>query len=268
MSNKNESFGRTVFVVVALCFVCALIVSSAAVFLKPMQEQNMKLDKQKNILKAAGYDANPSDGKKNVKDMTSDEVFDTFAKVIDVKIVNLATGEYNTDLDPDVYDESKAMFDVAASFMAKPNDAAVQRVANNMSVYLAKNEQGSVDALILSLRGKGLWDQMYAFIALENDLNTIQSLIYYKQKETAGLGAEVQNVNWQKLWTGKKVYDASGNVAIEVTKLTDVARSDYGVDALSGATLTGNGVTGTMKFWFGEQGYKPYLLARRQEGLN
>ena len=52
-----------------------------------------------------------------------------------------------------------------------------------------------------------------------------------------------------------------------MSKLPSIAASDYGVDALSGATITSNGVTGSLQFWFGDQGYKPYVLARRAEGV-
>ena len=73
-------------------------------------------------------------------------------------------------------------------------------------VYLVKNDQGAVDFVIFPINGKGLWSEMFAFVTLEKDLNTVVTLVYYQQGETAGLGAEVQNPKWQKLWVGKKKY--------------------------------------------------------------
>ena len=75
------------------------------------------------------------------------------------------------------------------------------------------------------------------------------------------------NPDWQAKWQGKKIYDSSGNVAFEVTKDMNYAATEFGVDALSGATLTSNGVTESIHFWFGDEGFKPYILAHRQEGL-
>ena len=112
---------------------------------------------------------------------------------------------------------------------------------------------------------------MFAFLAVEPDLNTIRSLVYYSftgSGETPGLGGEVQNPQWIAKWTGKKLYDDNGDLAISVTKNPTVAASPYGVDALSGATLTSNGVQHSLTFWLGEEGFARFIEKARNGGLS
>ena len=79
---------------------------------------------------------------------------------------------------------------------------------------------------------------MYAFLAVSPDGNTVKGLVYYDHKETPGLGAEIQNPNWQASWAGKQLFDSKGDIAIKVVKGGDQRNNVHGVDALSGATLT------------------------------
>ena len=86
---------------------------------------------------------------------------------------------------------------------------------------------------------------------------TVRGLTYYKHGETPGLGGEVDNQLWKAKWPGKEVYDSDWNVKVEVTK--SVTDDTCQVDALSGATLTSNGVTNMLRFWLGSKGFGPYL---------
>ena len=101
--------------------------------------------------------------------------------------------------------------------------------------------------------------------ALGSDLNTIKGFGYYAQGETPGLGGEVDNPNWKSQWVGKKIYDESENVEFKVAK--GQASGNYQVDGLSGATITGNGVSSSIKYWFGEHGYKTLLENLKSGGM-
>ncbi len=249
MANK-DSMSYTFFVAFALCIVCSVVVSTAAVNLKPMQEINKAMDFKRNILQAAGmYDASVS----------VDEQF----KNVQTKIVDLSTGKYSNDVDPDKYDQRKAAKD---SSMSTPLDPAVDsvktgRVEHYAEVYVAKTESGE-DVVILPVRGYGLWSTLYGFLALQSDLNTIVGLGFYEHGETPGLGGEVDNPLWKNKWKGKTLYDVDGKLAISVGKLIPAGSnpsSNNRVDGLSGATLTTNGVHNIMQFWLGEQGYGKFL---------
>lgn len=264
MASNKDSFGRTLFVVVGLCFVCSVFVSTAAVLLRPIQIENKLLDKQKYILEAAGLT------QANEAPMAKAEVLETYSKYVVAKLVDLKTGDW-VEGDADSFDADKASRDVANSFKPQNDVASVKRVANTAVVYVVNDEQGLPKTLILPIKGYGLWSTMYAFLAVETDLNTIQSLVYYSftgSGETPGLGGEVQNPQWMAKWHGKKLYDAQGNLAISVTKNPVVAASEHGVDALSGATLTGNGVQNSLEFWLGEEGFARFIEKVRNGGLS
>jgi Na+-transporting NADH:ubiquinone oxidoreductase subunit C len=245
VSAKKETLGRTVGVVVAVCLVCSIIVSSAAVGLRSLQNANALLDKQTNILEAAGL----------LKDAAGD-ITGTYENLVEEKFVELATGHYvERAIGYDMY--GKAARDPEQSIKPSPDTAGILRRANVASVYLIKDESGSVSRIVLPVHGSGLWNLMYGMLAIDNDGNTVRELVYYDQKETPGLGGEIQNPKWKALWDGKKLFK-NGEVAINVKK--GAAKDNpYSVDALSGATLTSNGVQNTLDYWLGENGFGPYL---------
>jgi len=93
---------------------------------------------------------------------------------------------------------------------------------------------------------------------LEGDGNTVAGLGFYEHAETPGLGGEVDNPNWKAQWTGKQVYNGDA-VALRLVKGGADRSDSYGVDALSGATLTSRGVDNLLKFWMSDAGFKPFL---------
>ena len=143
------------------------------------------------------------------------------------------------------------------SIKPQPDTAGILRRPNVASVYLISNPDGEVTRIVLPINGSGLWNLMYAMLAVDSDGNTVRELVYYDQQETPGLGGEVENPEWKAKWDGKKLYK-DGEVAIDVTKGAK-ASDPYEVDALSGATLTSNGVQNTLDYWLGENGFGPYL---------
>ncbi|QLE86416.1 MULTISPECIES: Na(+)-translocating NADH-quinone reductase subunit C [Shewanella] len=264
MASNKESFARTLFIVVGLCFVCSVAVSTAAVLLKPTQQENKLLDKQKYILEAAGL-IDTKAGK-----VTKDEIITAYDKYVEAKVVDLKSGDWVEGVDANTFDVEKAARTPATSFKPQNDIASVKRVANQGVIYLVKDDSGELATVIIPVKGYGLWSTMFAFLAVEADLNTIRSLVYYDftgAGETPGLGGEVQNPIWIAKWQGKKLYNAAGELAISVTKNPVVAASEHGVDALSGATLTGNGVQNSLEFWLGEEGFAPFIEKARNGGL-
>ena len=261
MASNKDSFGRTLFIVVGLCLVCSVLVSTAAVVLKPTQQENKLLDKQKYILEAASL-INTKEGKVSKQDIIS-----KYSQYVEARLVDLKTGEF-IEGDANAYDQRKASRDLSTSSVPEHDIASIKRVADKAVVYLVRDEQGKVSSVILPVHGYGLWSTMYAFLALDPDLNTIQSLVYYDQAETPGLGGEVENSKWKALWTGKQLFDAKGELAISVTKNPQVASTIHGVDALSGATLTSNGVQNSLVFWLGKEGFASFIAKARNGGLS
>ncbi|HAY80150.1 MAG TPA: Na(+)-translocating NADH-quinone reductase subunit C, partial [Planctomycetaceae bacterium] len=108
---------------------------------------------------------------------------------------------------------------------------------------------------------KGLWSTLYGFVAVERDasdkLNQIAGLTFYSHAKTPGLGGEVDNPAWKEKWQGKRVRNDGGEVQLAVIK--GVAKSEFEVDGLSGATITSNGVTNTIQYWMSDEGFGKFL---------
>lgn len=248
MSSK-DGIGKVIGVALALCVVCSVVVSTAAVLLKPAQEVNKTRDLKRNILQAAGlYDASQS----------VESQFET----ISTRVVDLRTGRFTDEVDPTSFDQRAASKDPKQS--AELDDAEdmakISRREYYSLVYLVESDMG-IDKIILPVRGYGLWSTLYGFVALESDANTIVGLGFYEHGETPGLGGEVDNPRWKAFWPGKQVYK-NDEVAIALTKGAvdpNSADADWKVDGLSGATLTSRGVTNLVRFWLGQDGFQPFL---------
>ncbi|MFW5500952.1 MULTISPECIES: Na(+)-translocating NADH-quinone reductase subunit C [unclassified Maridesulfovibrio] len=253
---SNDSTKKVFTVAFSLCLVCSLLVSTAAVGLKSIQEDNKVKERKENILKAAGiYN----------EDVSVDELY----KQIVPKVVDLATGEY-VETDAAAYDQRKAAKDPASS-VAIPSEkdlAGIGHRAKYASVYLLM-DGNKLKRVVLPLHGKGLWSTMYGFIALAPDFNTVKNFGFYEHAETPGLGGEVDNPNWKILWVDKKVYSESGDPVLDVIKgavSAEDPKAQYKVDGLAGATLTANGVENLVRYWLGEGGFAPYLKRLAAEG--
>ncbi len=243
----------------AVCVVCAVIVSSAAVALKEKQEINSALFRRENVLVAAGLVA-PGE------EVESEEVARRFNERIEAHVIDLETGEYVPGIDPLTFDQRKATTDPATSERAPRNPAQIQRLPNHALVYEVRDASGNLEMVVLPVEGKGLWSTLYGFLALRSDLQTIQGLTFYEHGETPGLGGEVDNPRWKALWEGRKAFDDSGDVQIAVVKgpAGPPMEDPFEVDGLSGATITSRGVTNLVQFWLGPQGFGPYLDRLRE----
>jgi len=243
----------------AVCAFCAIFVAGAAVSLKDRQEKNKVLDVQKKVLALAAL---MEEGEK----LSNEEIGRRFADNVVARAVKLETGSYAEEIDADNFDQRARSADPETSRRAPPNLAKVMRVPHHAVVFqVSENEQ--VKSLILPIHGKGLWSTLYGFLALEADSRTIQGIVFYEHGETPGLGGEVDNPRWKALWKGRKAFDDQWQPAIRVNKgMAGTPEEDpYRVDGLSGATITSRGVSHTMAFWLGENGFGPYLSAYRSE---
>ena len=205
---SNESTSKTILVAFILCIACSIIVSSAAVMLRPAQQANKLLDKQENILAAAGL-------------LAEDESVAELFKQVEKRVVDFKTGAYvSADFDVLGYDQRKAKNDNARNFKidAEKDIASLKRQAQLAEVYIVKSIDGDLKTLILPISGYGLWSTLYGFVALDSDLNTVVGLSFYDHGETPGLGGEVDNPKWKAQWQGKKMFNASGEVVAKLKK--------------------------------------------------
>ncbi|HEX9737203.1 MAG TPA: Na(+)-translocating NADH-quinone reductase subunit C [Thermoanaerobaculia bacterium] len=255
---QQHSVKYTLLFSAAVCGVCAVFVSAAAVTLADRQDANEVLEKRRNVLQAAGL---VKPGEK----LAAAEIETAFESV-EAVVIDLETGEELPDVDPTAFDQQKAKKDPAASHAPPENLSRIQRVPDRALVYKVKGDAGGVDMLVLPIEGYGLWGTLYGFLALGADTRTIEGITYYSHKETPGLGGEVDNPSWKALWPGRFAYDDDWQPKVEVVKgrAGKPEEDPYRVDGLSGATITSRGVTNMLRFWLGPQGFGPYLEKFRE----
>ena len=254
-----NSLKNTFIVATTVSLVCAVVIATAAVVLKPFQEKNVLRDKQRNILQAAGLyqpnlaiEAQYEKVEEIVYDFTSNQLlFDENSLSVDpLKMAALP-------------DQSVKLVD---------NDPAkIGSLENQTVIYLVRDSDNQVEKIVLPVRGAGLWSTLYGFLALERDGNTIAGIGFYQHGETPGLGGEVDNPKWKQQWIGKKLFaGGSDDLKLKVMKGMVAANDslkEHRIDGLAGASLTTRGVDNLVNFWLGEQGFAPLISVIRQGDL-
>ncbi|HDP93778.1 MAG TPA: Na(+)-translocating NADH-quinone reductase subunit C [Candidatus Aminicenantes bacterium] len=263
----SDSKSRILLVTLAVCSVCAVLVSVAAVGLKPRQEVNQRMEKLRNILDAGGL----LNGGVDVAEMYNRRIEAEFIRLVDG--APMPEKSVPRGVTPETFDFRRLATgaETGRSLGSEDDLAGLRRIPEFMPIYLVRDAAGKVLKVILPVAGKGLWSTMFGFLALDSDLRTIRGFTFYDHGETPGLGGEIDNPRWQEKWQGKLAFAADGQVMIEVLR-GRVEPGDplapYRVDGISGATKTTQGVQGLVRFWLGENGYGPFLDRAAQEGLN
>lgn len=266
---KKDSTFSTILISFALCVICSLLVSGSVVLLKPLQEENKKLDFKKSVLKVSGIGI---DG-----DLTKDKVDSAF-KQIETRILDIEAGELlrkGEKFDLEKFDPGSIRRDPATS---KSIEAALDK-GNIKSrelflrIFLVKDspESSTINRIVLPIHGKGLWSTMFGLIAVDAKDFSIKGITFYEHGETPGLGGEIDNPIWQAKWLDKKIYDDNFQFKFSIPKAS-VSDSDpeakFKVSAISGATLTSNGLRGTVEYWFGSDGLQKFLKNVKERGIN
>ena len=201
-----------------------LVVASALAFtassLKDLQASNVRKEKMQNILATIGIETD----REQAENLYNEYI----------------TGELSLTASGNLDDQVSAFEINLNNELKKPVDQ------QRFPLYEA-NVDGN-KFYVVPLRGAGLWNAIWGYIALREDKNTIQGAVFDHTGETAGLGAEITQQWFQDRFVGEKVFDTQGKlVGINVSKTNndpkDTDKDDHEVDAISGATITGDGVT-------------------------
>lgn len=215
--NKNSNAYTFIFAI-AMVIIVAVTLSFTATSLSPLQKENVRQEKMQNILSTIGIEVERA------------EAEELFNKYITQQIALNSNGEEKEDVNA---------FDVdLAKELSKPLDQ------QSFPMYIADYE-GS-EYFIAPLRGNGLWDAIWGYIALKDDANTVQGVVFDHKGETAGLGAEITTDWFQERFKDEKVFDENGNlVGVSVVKGYSGGnnKDDNKVDSISGATITSDGVS-------------------------
>ena len=214
----------------------AAILSLAALMLKPAQDRNIAVAKMQSILSAAHVEATSKDAESLYADYIVEEIVinkegDVIGSYKDGQFVQGDVRAFYIDLKKELYNES---------------------VGNDFKLPLYVAEKDGEKMYIIPLLGKGLWGPVYGNLALAGDFNTVTGATFGHDKETPGLGAEIELDFFENQFIGKKILDENGNfVSIQVVKggaqMLPADQQIHGVDAISGGTITSNGVSDMLK---------------------
>ena len=225
MNTNSNTY--TVIYSIILVVVVAAVLAFAAMFLKPMQDANVKKDTIGQILTAATVEG--------------EDILATYQQEIESAILVDINGEVVGTLNVEeceVYGNSDLKRQIAAEEKALP-------------VYIFKN-----GITVVPCYGAGLWGPIWGYVGFEGDLKTIKAVRFGHKGETPGLGAKIADEPWfAESFVGKVI--GAGEVLFEVAKPANRQLPESGVDAISGATITSQALGNTLNQWFGF--YKNYL---------
>ena len=224
LMNKNGNKYTFIFAAVMVVIV-AVLLSLAAIGLGPYQAQNVKTEKMQNILASI-------DVKSEAKD--AEKLFNQYIKeqlVLNSKGEPVSNGISAFDID----------------LKKELDKARAGKAEEQLFPLFVFNKDGKL-YYVIPVRGKGLWGPIWGYLALGGDMNTLYGASFGHKGETPGLGAEIDTEEFQKQFVGKKIFDEAGNfVSVKVVKGGASPEDLHGVDAISGGTITSNGVTEMLK---------------------
>jgi Na+-transporting NADH:ubiquinone oxidoreductase subunit C len=220
-----------------LTIVCGGLLAFASQALKPRQDANIELERKQNILATV------------LELKEGDNIDQIYSSKVKEMVINYK-GE-------PVEGIKASAVDIAKEYKKKPEDRI-------LPVYEFRDENNKLDFAVLPVYGFGLWNDIWGFVALQEDLNTIQGVKFAHKGETPGLGARIESEEIQSRYKGKSVFDADVLKSVEMQKGEgfDYADDHHKVDGMSGATLTGKGVNNMLVDYF--TCYQNYLKKNTQ----
>lgn len=257
-SMPNDSLAKTLTVALLVALFGSILVSSAAVLLRPRIEANLEQERQRNLMEIVQR----LPGVEELFERVEDAAVEAF-------VVDLATGAIDRTLRAQDVDPRSAARDVGRSIAIPPDRdiAGLKSIGRYEVVYLVR-ANNELRLVVLPVRGQGFASTLYGYLGLAGDANTVVGLGFYEHGETPGIGGQIDNAEWRGKWQGKKVHDPEGQLRIGVTRGTlppNDPAALYQVDGLTGATFTSQGVNNLVRFWLGDDGFGPFLSRIAEE---
>jgi Na+-transporting NADH:ubiquinone oxidoreductase subunit C len=249
---KRHSAVYTVLFALGVCVVCGAAVATTVVVFEERQREYQTVQRLRHVLLPAGL-AQPDE------ELTDREVYRRTQKLRPLA-VDLQTGELDQDLDYGRFNQRDATQDPTTSRPAPENTAGVHRLPSHAIVYEVPAETGEPRKLVFPIQGLGHNGPIFGYIALDiADLNTVRGIGFYEHQETRGV-AELDNLDWQARWDGRRIFDRQGRVVMELVRDAGPAETDPNrMDAFTGATVTSIAVRNMLQFWFGERAFGPFI---------
>lgn len=208
-----------------LVIVVAAVLSFVSESLRPFQQLNVEIEKKQDILRSVGQAQEYA-----TVDNKNQYILDLYGKYIKTSVVINSKGELV---------EGRDAFEITKDLK---NELAKPLEERGLPLFIYEDET-QTRRFVVPLRGKGLWGPIWGYVSLNDDFTTIFGTVFDHQGETPGLGAEIREIWFQKEFQGKRIFDESGKfVSVEVLKGGTSDENLYGVDAISGGTITSKGL--------------------------
>ncbi|MCH7409609.1 NADH:ubiquinone reductase (Na(+)-transporting) subunit C [Belliella sp. DSM 111904] len=247
----QQSNGYIITFSVILTVVLGLLLSGTSQLLGPIQKKAVELDTKKQILGAVLESS-------ELSAMKAEEILEFYDNRISSKVVDYEGNEIEKDEDGNEIIAENV--DVAKNYKLAP-----EKRKYPVFIFHQEGNEDDAEAIIVQLYGAGLWDEIWGFLALDTDLNTIEGVTFGHKGETPGLGARITEGSVQNRYQGKKIFDDSGefrSVDMQKGEGKDYSGEDHKVDGLSGATITANGVNAMLENYL--KAYKSYFEKRQK----
>ena len=234
--------------VAVMTTIVAIVLTALFLGLKDKSDTNAAIFNKRAILSAVKSQL----GGKDPQELSDEEVLDIFSKQVKQVVLDMSGNEVAAD-----EMKSRGYKGGLAEDIDMNKEKKKPEADRLLPLYIF--DTGKNKVYILSVRGNGLWDEIWGNIALDSDLNTVVGAAFDHKGETPGLGAEIKdNPSFPNMFKGKKIYDNSGKyVSITAVKGGTTKEDIHEIDVISGATVTSNGVSEMMKR--GIKYYEPYF---------
>lgn len=237
MSKRTESNVYTVLFAIGMVIVVGALLAFTASSLKETITKNKELEIQQNMLYAMGVNENDPENSNSVEFVSTDKAPQLFEKYIEKQLVITNDGKVSENNEAYLID------------VKKEQDKAKNGETRRLPLMVGKKD--GTTYYIVPIRGKGLWDAIWAYISLDENM-VIQGAYFDHKGETPGLGANIKERFFMDDFIGEHLLDKNGNFkGIDVSKSNadplNKDKTDNEVDAIAGSTITGNGVSAMIR---------------------
>jgi Na+-transporting NADH:ubiquinone oxidoreductase subunit C len=233
MENRTDKNSYTILFAIGMVIIVGALLAFAAESLKPKITENKRLEIQQNILYAMGVNENDES---SVNFVPTNKVASEFSKYIKKQLV----------IEGDKVTENNEAYLI--DIKKEESKAANPNYTRKLPLFVGEKEGETY--YIIPMRGKGLWDAIWGYVAVDKNL-IVDGVFFDHKGETPGLGANINQRFFMDDFKGEHIMDGDTFKGITIAKgnndPTNITKDDHEIDALAGATITGNGVTAMIK---------------------
>ncbi|EGV44128.1 Na(+)-translocating NADH-quinone reductase subunit C [Bizionia argentinensis JUB59] len=245
MAVNTDKNSYTILFAIAMVVVVGSLLAFTASSLRPNIEENERMEKQQNILYAMGINGN--EGTSDITFISTAEVAEAFStKVSEQIVLEYKDGQIIQEMTREEYMEANNKQEPYLIDVKKQQTRTKEGKSRFLPLFKGATKDGDT-VYVAPIRGKGLWDAIWGYIALDKNM-VVKGAFFDHAGETPGLGANIKQRYFMDDFEGEHLLSESGafkgiNVAKGNNDPRNDRKEDHAVDALAGATITGDGIS-------------------------